>query len=102
MRNGLCETNEFDSGTHLMCATVTDEFLKFTKKQGNDLSTPHLPSFPGLVNGDNWCLCVFRWLEARQNGINLELKLEATHKNALDYLKNFNLSLNDLKKSKTV
>ena len=56
MRNGYCDTNEDDYGTHLLCATVTDEFLEYTKSQGNDLSTPHPPGFPGLKHRDNWCL----------------------------------------------
>ncbi len=28
---------------------------------GNDLSTPQLPHFPGLRQGNNWCLCVSRY-----------------------------------------
>ena len=35
-------------------ATVTNDFLDYTKAQGNDLSTPRGSSFPGLKAGDNW------------------------------------------------
>ncbi len=96
MRSGYCETNEYDYGTHLICATVTEEFLKYTKAKGNDLSTPHPPSFPGLKNGDNWCLCVSRWAQAYNDGINMNVVLSATHRNTLDHLRNFNLTLQDL------
>ena len=36
-RDGLCTNIEGDSGTHVVCAEVTDRFLGFTKEQGNDL-----------------------------------------------------------------
>ena len=38
-RNGCCETGPNDYGTHTVCAIVTDEFLRFSKERGNDLST---------------------------------------------------------------
>ena len=38
-RTGYCRTGKQDKGTHTVCATVTDEFLEFTKSKGNDLST---------------------------------------------------------------
>ncbi len=51
-RTGYCETNQYDQGTHLICATVTGAFLEYTKSLGNDLSTPR-SSFPGwlIFNG---------------------------------------------------
>ena len=53
---------------HTVCAQVTQEFLDFTRSRGNDLSTAHPPSFPGLKDGDKWCLCVSRWFEAYKAG----------------------------------
>ena len=43
-------------------------FLEFSKSRGNDLSTP-VPEFefPGLVDGQSWCLCANRWLEAHSH-----------------------------------
>ena len=38
-RDGTCSTHEDDSGTHTVCAELTDDFLKYTKSRGNDLST---------------------------------------------------------------
>ena len=57
-RDGCCNTNNNDKGIHTVCAKVTDDFLKWSKKVGNDLITPHPEfGFPGLKDGDNWCLC---------------------------------------------
>ena len=36
-RDGFCNTGNNDIGTHTVCAIVTDEFLLFSKKRGNDL-----------------------------------------------------------------
>lgn len=99
MRTGKCETNEWDYGTHLLCAKVTKEFLEYTKSKGNDLSTPS-SWFPGLKPGDNWCLCVGRWAEAYKDGKAPPPVLSATNKHALKYLKKYNLDLDDLKKIK--
>ena len=69
-----------------MCVKVTEEFLKFSLNRGNDLITP-MPyyQFPGLKEGDNWCLCVSRWIEAEKAGKAPKLVLEATHEKTLDY-----------------
>ena len=57
-RDGFCNTSAYDRGSHTVCALVTNEFLEFSKSRGNDLSTP-VPEFefPGLVDGQSWCLC---------------------------------------------
>jgi uncharacterized protein (DUF2237 family) len=85
-RDGFCRTIQEDSGTHIVCAVVTQEFLEYTKSRGNDLSTP-IPhwSFPGLEVGSKWCLCISRWLEAEGAGKAPFVVLEATHKKALEY-----------------
>jgi uncharacterized protein (DUF2237 family) len=60
--------------------------LTFTKSKGNDLSTPAPQySFPGLVPGNKWCLCVLRWLQAEAAGKAPPIKLGATEKKALSY-----------------
>lgn len=63
MRDGRCNLIEDDKGTHTVCAKVTQRFLEFSKNRGNDLITPR-GTFPGLKEGDNWCLCALRWKEA--------------------------------------
>ena len=83
-RDGFCKTGTDDVGTHVVCAIMTEEFLKFTKSRGNDLSTP-IPyyQFPGLRPGDKWCLCVSRWKEAYMEDLAPPVILEATHEKAL-------------------
>lgn len=72
---------------HTVCARMTDAFLAFSAAQGNDLSTP-VPeySFPGLKDGDFWCLCLQRWLEAYNAGRAPLVKLEATHASVLEFV----------------
>ncbi len=85
-RDGFCRTIDADSGTHVVCAIVTAEFLEFTKSRGNNLSTP-IPhwDFPGLKVGSKWCLCISRWLEAERKGKAPFVVLEATHEIALKH-----------------
>jgi uncharacterized protein (DUF2237 family) len=85
-RDGLCRKVSQDTGTHTVCAVMTDEFLKFSASMGNDLITP-MPyyQFPGLKAGDKWCLCVSRWIQAYKAGKAPMLILEATHEKTLNY-----------------
>ena len=86
-RDGCCHTGPTDRGRHVVCAVMTDTFLAFTKKQGNDLQTPQPAyQFPGLKAGDQWCLCALRWLEAYQAGVAPPISPEATHEAALRYI----------------
>ena len=85
-RDGYCRTMAMDTGTHVVCAVVTEEFLHFTRQKGNDLIAP-IPQwqFPGLKSGDKWCLCIGRWLEAERAGVAPAVVLEATSSKALEY-----------------
>ncbi|CAM9225553.1 unnamed protein product [Ectocarpus sp. 6 AP-2014] len=82
-RDGYCSTDDNDRGQHCVCSEVTQEFLDYTKAQGNDLSTP-LPHFPGLKAGDRWCLCSSRWLQAQRAGKAPLVVLESTHEKAME------------------
>lgn len=86
-RDGYCLTGGDDYGVHVVCAVMTDAFLEFTRRAGNDLSTP-IPDygFPGLKPGDRWCLCVSRWKEAYAAGIAPKVNLGATHMSTLEYV----------------
>lgn len=86
-RDGCCRTGAQDRGVHAVCARVTEEFLAFSRRAGNDLSTPR-PAyhFPGLKPGDRWCLCAARWKEALEAGVAPPVVLEATHASALEYV----------------
>ena len=86
-RNGYCQTDERDRGSHVVASVMSEEFLRFTKSVGNDLSTPNtIYNFPGLKSGDRWCLCALRWKEAYDIGSAPYVILEATHEKALDYI----------------
>ena len=86
-RDGCCKTDETDTGSHLICARVTDAFLSFSKTRGNDLSTPRPENrFKGLVAGDRWCLCATRWAEALAAGVAPPVVLESTHASALKFV----------------
>lgn len=93
-RDGYCRTGADDTGRHTVCIIATDEFLAFSKSAGNDLSTP-MPqyAFPGLKDGDQWCLCMLRWREALHADMAPRVILEATHEAALTVV-----SLEDLKR----
>ncbi|MDI1308176.1 MAG: DUF2237 domain-containing protein [Methylotenera sp.] len=92
-RSGCCETGLDDSGSHTVCAQMTDEFLAFSFSQGNDLSTPRPEyGFEGLKAGDRWCVCAARWLEASEAGFAPPVILEACHIRCLEIV-----SLADLK-----
>ncbi len=84
-RDGCCNTGATDTGKHTVCCQVTKEFLAFSKYLGNDLSTPRPEyGFVGLQEGDRWCLCVDRWLQAHLEYAAPNVILESTHMNALD------------------
>ena len=86
-RDGFCNTDNNDIGTHTVCAIVNDEFLLFSKKRGNDL-TIDIPiyNFTGLKAGDKWCLCALRWVKAYNNGCAPKLLLESTNIRTLDFV----------------
>ncbi len=86
-RNGFCHTAVSDLGQHTVCAEMTSEFLSYSQKVGNDLTTP-LPEvdFPGVKPGDFWCICVTRWVEAYQAGFAPPIKLQACHQSVLSYV----------------
>ncbi|WPG98864.1 Hypothetical protein R9X50_00166200 [Acrodontium crateriforme] len=58
-RTGYCEVPGSDFGNHAVAGIMTEEFLDFTARQGNDLR-----SIGGMKARCKWCLCASRWLEA--------------------------------------
>lgn len=85
-RDGFCHTGPSDLGLHVVCAEMTQEFLDFSVRAGNDLVTP-VPEygFPGLKPGDRWCVCAARWKEAYDAGAAAPVVLEACHVSALEF-----------------
>ena len=87
-RDGCCNTDENDKGLHTVCVQVNDEFLEWCKKAGNDLITPH-PNygFPGLKDGDKWCVCASWFARAVEAGKGCPIYLKATHEKTLELVK---------------
>ncbi|HEX4856873.1 MAG TPA: DUF2237 domain-containing protein [Limnobacter sp.] len=84
MRDGCCSTGPNDVGRHVVCAKVTQEFLEFQLRRGNDLISPQPQfRFPGLKPGDRWCVCASRWLESCEAGVAPPVYLEGTNQSAL-------------------
>lgn len=93
-RTGQCQVTEEDVGNHGVCAVMSEEFLRFSKARGNDLSTPRPElDFPGLKPGDRWCLCSARWQEALAADQAPQVVLAATSAAALEVVR-----LDDLKR----
>ena len=86
-RDGCCNTDAQDQGSHVICAKMTQEFLDYSLQQGNDLMTPRPEyRFKGLKPDDRWCLFALRWREAYEAGASPKVILECTHERALDYV----------------
>lgn len=87
-RDSYCHTVNSDYGSHTVAVELTSQFLEFSKSLGNDLSTPKPEyNFPGLNEGDRWCLCASRWQEAFEVGMAPKVMLKATNRNCLDKVK---------------
>ena len=71
-RSGKCKLHNDDTGNHLVCAKMDEEFMEFTASKNNDLSSVVSP-------GQNWCLCQLRWMEAAREGKAPKVILDATN-----------------------
>ena len=71
-------------GLHIVCCLIDNNFLDFSLSTGNDLITPRPEfNFPGLKEGDSWCVCALRWKEAYENGCAPKIYLRRTNKKVL-------------------
>ena len=83
-RDGCCNTDDNDHGSHTICAIVTETFLLYLQDCGNDLITPAPQhGFKGLKPGQQWCVCAASWYDAYKKGQACEVQLESTHAKAL-------------------
>ena len=84
-RDGCCNTDENDKGLRTVCVKDNDEFLKWCKEAGNDLISPHTEfGFPGLKDGDKWCVCASWYARALEAGKGCPIYLKATHEKTLE------------------
>jgi uncharacterized protein (DUF2237 family) len=79
-RDGYCRTGDDDTGSHTVCARVTEEFLEFTNSKGNNLDM--------LEPGDKWCLCAKRWEEANNEGVAPKMIKSSTNIKTFDIIDN--------------
>ena len=86
-RDGCCNTDEIDHGVHTVCARVTTKFLEWAKTVGNDLITPHPEfGFPGLKNGDCWCICAGTFAQSIEEGTACKIFLKKTNYKTLEII----------------
>ena len=79
-RDGCCNTDPNDGGSHTICAVVTADFLEHQASIGNNLMTPAPQfGFPGLKPGDRWCVTAANWLRAHMDGAAAPVVLASTH-----------------------
>ena len=86
-RDGCCNTDNNDNGVHTVCAKVNTEFLEWLKEAGNDLITPH-PNFgfPGLKDGDCWCVCATWYARAIDEDAACSIFLKKTNIKTLELI----------------
>jgi uncharacterized protein (DUF2237 family) len=66
---------------------MTDAFLEYARDCGNDLISPAPQyGFPGLKEGNRWCVCLGTVTDAIKAGIAPQIVLEATHISVLEFL----------------
>ena len=86
-RDGCCNTNKSDRGVHTVCARVTTKFLEWAKTAGNDLITPHAEfNFPGLKDGDSWCICAGTYTQSIDAGTACKIFLKRTNYKTLEII----------------
>jgi len=79
-RDGACNTGEHNPAVHAVCIYATQEFLDYSKRTGNDLSTP-MPQygFAGVKPGESWCLSGVRFAQSVKDGNAPQIFIHSTH-----------------------
>jgi len=86
-RDGCCNTDNADVGLHTVCVKVNEKLLEFLKDNGNDLITPNPKfGFPGLKEGDSWCVCAESYALAIDTGITCSVYLRKTNEKTLEII----------------
>ena len=79
-RDGSCTVTPQNQGMHAICIYATEEFLEYSKRTGNDLSTP-MPEygFKGVKPGQSWCLSGLRFAQSVKDGNAPQIFIHSTH-----------------------
>ncbi len=79
-RDGSCKVTPENKGMHAICIYATQEFLDYSKRTGNDLSTP-MPQygFKGVKAGESWCLSGVRFAQSVKDGNAPQIFIHSTH-----------------------
>ena len=93
-RTGSCKVGNDNPGIHAICIYATEEFLDYSKRTGNDLSTP-MPqhNFAGVKPGESWCLSGARFAQSIKDNAAPKIFIHSTHEAILRLV-----TLEDLKK----
>jgi len=86
-RDGSCNSGLDNQAWHMVCIQATEKFLEYSKRVGNDLSTP-MPQygFEGVKAGDSWCLAVGNFMRAVKQGVAPQIFLHSTHQAILEVI----------------
>ena len=61
--------------------------MEWAKIAGNDLITPHPEfNFPGLKEGDNWCICAGTFAQSIEEGTACKIYLKKTNQKTLEII----------------
>ena len=86
-RDGTCTSLANNPGVHAVCIYATRAFLEYSKKVGNDLSTPNPAfNFAGVKPGQSWCLSGPRFVQAHKVGMAPQIFIHATHERMLELI----------------
>ncbi len=79
-RDGSCTVTPQNKGMHAICIYASQEFLDYSKRTGNDLSTP-MPQhgFVGVKAGESWCLSGVRFAQSVKDGNAPQIFIHSTH-----------------------
>ena len=92
-RDGYCRSLRDDIGNHLVCAKMNKDFLDYTAMKGNDLRSV-------VKEGEKWCLCQNRYMQAYNDGKQPNVILNSTNNNIKSYIRQAILKDNREKKIK--
>jgi len=86
-RDGTCTSSNDNPAVHAVCIYASKDFLEYSKKAGNDLSTPNPQfGFAGVKPGESWCLGAYAFLKAIKDKKAPNIFAHSTHERMLELL----------------